>query len=63
MKTGLYRLVICRKISANGLPIDHIEFNKLDHTELETIKESAISENWHIYCQGELTKSELKVLN
>lgn len=62
MKTGIYRLVICEKISPNGLPVNHIEFVPIDKIELDGIKETAKLEGWKIYCQGELSQTELRKL-
>jgi len=62
IKTGLYRIVLCEKVDRNGLPVNVIEPPPCDHEELEVIKEVARHEGWQVYCQGELTISELKVL-
>lgn len=64
MKTGLYEIIICRKIAPNGIGIDSIRFEEKDPTEIKEIKEICKKENWIIYSLHELNLSELKeVLN
>ena len=61
MKTGLYKIVICRKISPNGIGIDPMIFNNKDSTEIKEIKEICKKENWIIYLLSELDSSELEL--
>lgn len=64
MKTGLYEIVICRKIAPNGIGIDAIRFEEKDPTEIREIKKVCKEMNWIVYSLHELNLSELKgILN
>lgn len=60
MKSGIYRLIICEKIDKNGIAVNSIEFDKIDLTELESLKLATFQENWTVYCQGEYTVKQLQ---
>jgi hypothetical protein len=61
MKTGLYTIIICRKIAPNGIGIDAIEYEKKDPTEIKEIKEICKKENWIIYSLHEIKPNELTI--
>lgn len=61
MKTGLYTIIICRKISPNGIGIDSIEYKKKDPTEIKEIKAVCKSMDWIIYSLHEIKPNELTI--
>ena len=60
MKTGLYEIIICRKISPNGIGVDAIKYKRKDSTEIKEIKQVCKEMNWIIYLLSELDSSELE---
>lgn len=60
MKTGVYLLVICKKIDKNGIAINPIEYENIDATELKFIKEAVNKSDWTIYSQNEIQFSNLE---